>query len=233
LHHARFDYGEGFCLYNDVAFCGKYLLQEYKLDRILILDIDAHTGNGIYHYFQEEPRVLFIDVHQDPRGIFPYTGFADEIGTGKGKGFTINVPMPLYAGNECYQMTFESIVGPVTREFQPQIIICNGGADTHYLDNLTSLGLNLAGFRMLGERVSAMAEICGGKVIDLIASGYTRAVLPYCWMSTIAGLAGFNLHIDKPVLIPAELKREQPIDRTRQVIDEVKSHLKDYWACLR
>ena len=86
---------------------------------------------------------------------------------------------------------------------------------------------------MLGEKVSAMAEICDGKVIDLIASGYTRAVLPYCWMSMIDGLAGFNLKIDKPVLIPAELKREQPLYRTRQVIDEVKSHIKDYWKCLR
>ncbi|GAI07626.1 unnamed protein product, partial [marine sediment metagenome] len=102
MHHAQPAYGEGFCIYNDVAFCGLYLMQEYKSERILILDTDAHAGNGTCHYFYEEPRVLFIDLHQDPRSLYPGTGFAHQIGSGRGEGFTINIPMPVYAGYDSY-----------------------------------------------------------------------------------------------------------------------------------
>ncbi len=84
LHHAQRNYGEGFCVYNDVAFCGLYLMKTYELERILILDTDAHAGNGTSDYFYEDPRVLFIDLHQDPRTLYPGTGFAHEIGSGRG-----------------------------------------------------------------------------------------------------------------------------------------------------
>jgi acetoin utilization protein AcuC len=233
LHHAKPNYGEGFCLYNDVAFCARYLLHEYKLERVMILDTDAHAGNGTYEYFQEEPRVLLIDVHQDPMGVYPGTGFASQIGSGNGKGFTINIPLPLYAGYDSYKLVFETIVEPVTREFKPQIIIRNGGSDPHFEDSLTNLGLTIAGFRMLGEKVSAMAEICDGKEIDLIASGYNKAVLPHAWLSLISGLAGFNLKIVEPVPIPERIKTDQSLDRTKKVLEEVKGYLKDYWKCLR
>lgn len=233
LHHAKPNYGEGFCLYNDVAFCGRYLLQEYKLDRVLILDTDAHAGNGTYEYFQEEPRILFIDVHQDPMGLYPGTGFANQIGAGKGKGFTINIPLPMYSSFDSYRLIFESIIEPVAREFQPQIIVRNGGSDPHFEDSLTNLGLTVAGFRMIGDRVRALAELCDGKVVDLIASGYNRNVLPHSWLAFIAGLAGLNLKIPEPVPIPDRMKSDQSLDRTRQVIEEVKGYLKDYWKCLR
>ena len=82
LHHAKPNWGEGFCLYNDVAFAGTYLLENFGLDRILILDTDAHAGNGTAEYFYEDPRVLFIDVHQDPHTIYPGTGFTFQCGEG-------------------------------------------------------------------------------------------------------------------------------------------------------
>jgi acetoin utilization protein AcuC len=233
LHHASWGYGEGFCIYNDVAFCGKYLMKEYNLERILILDTDAHYGNGTYQYFQEDPRVLFIDIHQDPRGLYPYSGFANEIGSGKGLGFSINIPLPLYAGGDAYKLVFESIIEPVVQEFKPQFIIHNGGSDPHYIDSLTNLGLTIEDFRMIGGKLRKMSEICGGKEIDLIASGYTRAVLPYCWMALIAGLADFNIKIEKQVQLPAGMKRTQSIDKTEAVIAEVKANLKNYWSSLR
>jgi acetoin utilization protein AcuC len=233
LHHARWNYGEGFCLYNDVAYCARYLLEEYKLSRVLILDTDAHAGNGTYGYFQEDPRVLFIDLHQDPRGIYPGSGYANEIGAGDGKGFSINIPLPLYAGYDSYKLVFESIVEPVTREFQPQIIIRNGGSDPHFEDSLTNLGLTVKGFRMISERTRSMAEICDGKLIDLIVSGYNMDVLPNCWMALVAGMAGFDIKIDEPVQVPENLKTDQSLELTKQNIAEVKSYLKDYWKCLR
>lgn len=233
MHHAKPDYGEGFCLYNDVAFCGLYLMQEHKLERILILDTDAHAGNGTCQYFYEEPRVLFIDLHQDPRTLYPGTGFAHQIGSGRGKGFTINIPVPVYAGYDSYRLAFESVVEPVTQEFNPQIIIRNGGSDPHFADVLTSLGLPVRGFRMIGEKVREMAKVCDGKVIDLIFSGYNEKVLPYGWLALISGLAGIELEVEEPEPIPPRLSTDPSLSGTEKVVEEVRRQLKDYWGCLR
>jgi len=233
LHHAKPDYGEGFCLYNDVAFCGRYLIQEHNLERVLILDTDAHAGNGTSDYFYDEQKVLFIDLHQNPMTLYPGTGFADEIGSGNGKGFTINVPMPVYADYDSYELVFESIVKPVVREFNPQIIVRNGGSDPHFADGLTALGLPLRGFRMIGECVREMAEICEGRAIDLIASGYNIDVLPYGWLALIAGLTGTEISIEEN---EPDIRRPgaySSLEATEKVIEEVRNQLKDYWSCLR
>lgn len=233
LHHAKPSYGEGFCLYNDVAFCARYLMQEYKLERILILDTDAHAGNGTAEYFYEDKRVLLIDLHQDPRTLYPGTGFTYQIGAEDGKGFTVNIPMPVYAGYDSYQLVFETIVQPLAQEFKPQIIIRNGGSDPHFNDGLTSLGLPVKGFRMIGERVREIAKICDDKVIDLIASGYNREVLPYAWLALISGLAGIELEVEEPWIISQQIKTDPALSETKRVVKEVKYQLKDYWACMR
>jgi len=233
MHHAKPAYGEGFCLYNDVAFCGLYLMEEYKLDRILILDTDAHAGNGTAAYFYEEPRVLLIDLHQDPRSLYPGTGFTHQIGSGNGKGFTVNIPMPVYAGYESYRLAFDSIVEPVAQEFNPQIIIRNGGSDPHFADGLTSLGLPVRGFRMIGERVREMARVCDGKVIDLIASGYNERVVLYGWLALIAGLAGIELGMEEPEPASPRFSTDHSFAETEKVVEEVRRQLRDYWRCLR
>lgn len=233
LHHAKPSYGEGFCLYNDVAFCALYLMQEYELKRILVLDTDAHAGNGTCEYFYEDPRVLFIDLHQNPRTLYPGTGFAHQIGHANGKGFTVNIPMPVSAGYGSYQLAFESIVEPITEEFKPQIIIRNGGSDPHFNDGLTSLGLPVKGFKMIGERVREIARVCDDKVIDLIASGYNKNVLPHAWLALISGLAGIELEIQEPESIPQRFMSDLAFAQTEKLVDEVKNNLKDYWTGLR
>ena len=233
MHHAKPSYGEGFCIYNDVAFCGRYLMQEHKLERILVLDTDAHAGNGTCEYFYDEPKVLFIDLHQDPRTLYPGTGFAHQIGNDRGEGFTINIPMPVYAGYDSYQLAFESIIQPVTREFNPQIIIRNGGSDPHFADGLTNLGLPVVGFRMIGEQVREMAKVCDGKAIDLIGSGYNKNVLPYGWLALISGLAGIEYRMGEPEPVPPGLGTVNSLADTEKAVEEVRSHLKDYWTCFR
>ena len=233
MHHAKSAYGEGFCLYNDVAFCGLYLLQEHNLERVLVLDTDAHAGNGTCEYFYGEPRVLFIDLHQDPTSLYPGTGFAYQTGSGDGKGFTINIPMPIYAGYDSYELAFKSIVQPIAQEFNPQIIIRNGGSDPHFADGLTALGLPVSGFTMIGERVREMAQACDGKVIDLIASGYDEKVLPYAWLALLSGLAGIELDINEPEPVPLRFSADSSFDRTAMVLEEVRDQLKDYWISLR
>ncbi len=233
LHHAKPSYGEGFCLYNDVAFCGCYLIQKYGLERIVILDTDAHAGNGTMEYFYEDPRVLFIDLHQDPRTLYPGTGFIHQIGSGAGKGFTVNVPLPVGADYESYRLVFESIVEPLVKEFRPQVIVRNGGSDPHFSDQLTELGLPVAGFSMIGEKVRAMASVCAGRVIDLIASGYNERVLPYAWLALISGLAGWKLSVEELEQVPRRFATDAVQAQTQKIIDEVKDKLKPYWACLR
>jgi acetoin utilization protein AcuC len=231
LHHAKRSYGEGFCVYNDVAFSGLYMVQHYGLERVLILDTDAHAGNGTVEYFYKDSRVLFIDLHQDPKTVYPSTGFADQIGAEKGTGFTINVPLPERADERCYELVFNTVVIPVVQEFKPQIIIRNGGSDPHFYDGLTNLGLPIKGFKMIGEKVREMAEICGGKEIDLIASGYNRNVLPRAWLALLAGLAGIEIEIKEPE--SASFASELTYHNTEKVIDDVKAHLGTYWKCLR
>ena len=230
LHHAKPSSGEGFCLYNDVAFAALHLLKDYKLERIVILDTDAHAGNGTSAYFYRDRRVLFIDLHQDPSGLYPGTGFANQIGEGEGKGFTVNIPLPPGAGDASYRLAFESIVEPLVAEFRPQIIIRNGGSDPHFADGLTDLGLTVNGFRMIGEKTRRLAEVCGGREIDLIASGYNEAVLPAAWLALITGLAGIDMEIAEPA--PGSPPPD-PLPKTEKVLAEVKMNLKDYWACLR
>lgn len=231
MHHAKPNYGEGFCLYNDVVFAGKYLLKKYRLKKILILDTDAHCGNGTMEYFYQEPRILFIDLHQDPATLYPGTGFLNQIGEGKGRGYTINLPLPISAGNDSYQLVFEEIIEPVVKEFQPQIIIRNGGSDPHFADTLTQLGLTIEGFKMIGKKVSEMAEICQGRVIDLIGSGYNKKILPYGWLALISGLTGLKIKIKEPIPIPQRFQKDLVLEETKKVIAKIKENLKPYWQC--
>jgi len=229
LHHAKANYGEGFCIYNDVAFCAKYLMEKYKLKKILILDTDAHAGNGTMEYFYDDPRVLLIDLHQDPKTLYPGTGFINQKGFNRGEGFTVNIPLPPFAGDNSYRIVFEKIVEPLVKEFKPQIIIRNGGSDPHFADQLTNLGLSIEGFKMIGEKVRELAKICNGKEIDLIASGYTEKVLPFAWLALISGLIGTKIEIKESMPLPKFLK--DPVEETKEVIREIKKELKNYWRC--
>jgi acetoin utilization protein AcuC len=232
LHHARRNYGAGFCIYNDVAVCALNLLENHGLERVLILDTDAHAGDGTCHILYEEPRVLFIDLHQDPRTLYPGTGFAYEIGEGKGRGFTVNVPLPPGTSDKAYEYALDEIFAPLAEEFRPQIIIRSGGSDPHFADELTDLGLTLEGFTMIGRKVKEVAErVCQGRRVDLLGSGYNQTVLPYGWLALVAGAAGLDLDLKEPFLF--SMRKDSGLKETQQVIEEVKGNLKSYWPRFR
>ena len=232
MHHAKPQYGEGFCLYNDVAFAAHYVLNKYDLTRIAIIDTDAHAGNGTMEYFTDDSHVLFIDFHQDPETLYPGTGFINQIGTGSGKGYTINIPLPILARYATYQAIFDNIIEPILREFRPQMIIRNGGSDPHFKDNLTSLGLTVADFHRLGSKIRLYANtFCNGKVLDLIASGYNLDVLPFCWMALIAGLTNIEYAVHEPFPIPAQLKENTLADETEVLIKQLIKELSNHWNC--
>jgi len=141
--------------------------------------------------------------------------------------------MPVGAGDDSYKLVFESIVEPLVSEFKPQIIVRNGGSDPHFDDQLTELGLTVKGFKMIGEKTKEIAKVCDGKVVDLIASGYNEKVLPSAWLALISGLAGFNLDMEESEPVPQRFMSVTALAETGRVISDLRSNLKDYWACLR
>lgn len=223
LHHAKRNFGEGFCIYNDVAFCGLYLLKKYKIERILILDTDAHGGNGTMEYFYDDNRVLFIDIHQDPRTLYPGTGFIHQIGNKGGKGFTVNIPLPPHSGDLCYEFVFQEIVFPIVAKFKPQVIIRNGGSDPHFLDPLANLSLTEKGFLFIGQSLYQMIKENKAREIDLIASGYNLQTLSRCWGALLSGLLNIRWEISE------KKEFEEPIGKVKEVITEIKKVLRPYW----
>lgn len=239
FHHAGAANGEGFCVFNDVAITTKMLLNEYPVGRVLIIDTDAHQGNGTMDIFYDDPQVLFISIHQDPQTLYPGRGFVDEIGIGRGKGFTVNMPMPMFAGNEQYEFALNEIFVPLAKEYQPDVIIQNGGADPHYADQLTQLGLDLDGLNMVGKIVRKTVDETSKKLIDMIVSGYGDLV-PYGWLAIIAGVSGLSINFDEHVpeqkkIKPQQMERNKDAIwlQTQEVVDAVKAELKSYWRCFR
>lgn len=225
LHHARPNYGEGFCVYNDVVIAVKHAVRKYNLEKVLVLDTDAHAGNGTCEAFYSDPRILFIDMHRS--GIYPGTGFTGEIGEGKGKGFTVNLPLMTGTSDNAYEMIFDEIVYPVAEEFKPQMIVRYGGSDPHFKDPLTGLGLTLDGFKMLGKKVSEVSEeLCEARSMDLICSGYDQDILAQVWLTLITSLSGVDLDFEEQT--PANIKNQR-IQETNELIGKVKKELKPHW----
>jgi acetoin utilization protein AcuC len=228
LHHAKPSYGEGFCVYNDVVICAKHVIKKYALKKILILDTDAHAGNGTSQAFHSDPKVLFIDLHQ--RGIYPGTGNEDDVGDDEGKGYTVNVPLPPYANDRAYTFVFEELIFPLVKKFKPALIIRNGGSDPHVSDEITQLGLTLEGFRYIGRSTREIAKICDGKEVDLICSGYNPQVMPQAWSALISGLA--EVDIDLKEQFPLASEKTQGLEDVENVVKKVKGNLEPYWGRL-
>jgi acetoin utilization protein AcuC len=230
-HHAGRSYGGGFCLFNDVAVLVEYLRTEHNLERFLILDHDVHFGNGTSDIYYRDPTVLYISLHQDPRTIYPGTGFVWQIGEDKGEGYNVNVPLPPSTSDSTYLYALNETFVPLAEEFRPQIIIANGGSDPHFADTLGNLALTVKGFFELSHVVRETADrVCGGKLVLVPGSGYNTEILPLCWYALVAGAAGLTqMNVKEPYAPP-----EEPVHCRRTVektIDELKRLLRKKWAC--
>ena len=228
LHHAGEGYGGGFCVFNDVAVCARAMLERHGMDRVLVFDTDVHAGNGTMDVFYEEPRVLFISVHQDPRTLYPGTGFIDQLGEGPGEGSTVNVPLPPGADDVCMAKVLEEVFLPLVREFRPQAIIRNGGSDPHFMDGLGSLNISFQGLHHIGEVVAGAASEVGCGVVDLCCSGYNPHTVAQGWLALLSGVA--ELDVPLVELAPPPVADGSVLAETRRVISEVQSKLAKYWS---
>jgi len=230
-HHAGRSYGGGFCLFNDVAALIECLRTEYHLKRFLILDHDVHFGNGTSDIYYRDPSVLYISLHQDPRTLYPGTGFVWEIGEGQGEGFNANVPLPPGTGDETYLYALNEVFVPLAEEFKPEIIIANGGSDPHFADTLGDLNLSVKGFFRLAQLVGETADkVCNGRLVLIPGSGYNPKVLPLCWYALVAGVVGLKeISVKDPYDVPKE--PSQCRGTVEKTLDELKRLLRKHWTC--
>ena len=175
-HHAGTQRAMGFCLFNNVAIAAKYALKKYGLERIAIIDFDVHHGNGTQAAFYGNPGVLYISAHQSPH--YPGTGSIDEIGDGRARGTTVNVPLPAGCGDSEYQRVFEQVIVPVVTRFKPQLILVSAGYDAHWADELAMMRMTITGFARITRIIKEMAsQLCNGRLILSLEGGYNLTVL--------------------------------------------------------
>ncbi len=194
LHHAHPGRASGFCVFNDLAICIKRLQQEYGLQRIAYIDIDAHHGDGVVYGFYEDPGVLTVDFHEDGRYLFPGTGEQHEIGRGPGVGYKLNLPMPPYSSDLSLMYAFSELVPGLLRRFQPEFIILVAGVDGHSGDPLSDMNYSSASYLHITRHLRELAaELCQDRLIVWGAGGYSPATCALRWTEIAAALADYRL----------------------------------------
>ncbi len=216
-HHAMKARGGGFCYFNNLAVMIERLKREFKLRRIFVLDFDAHHGNGIQDIFYNDPSVLYMSLHQDPLTIYPGTGFIEEVGSGEGEGYTVNVPLPLGSGDVEYMGAMKEIFVPLTEQFEPELFAVSAGFDAYVDDPLTQLRLSTLAYGWLTRFVVEQAEgLCKGRVVFALEGGYMLDGLVAGVVNVVKNLTGEKTSIDTEPRCPS-------------IIDELKSVLASYW----
>jgi len=191
-HHAEKENAMGFCLFNNIAILARYLQKKHSLEKIAILDWDVHHGNGTQHTFEEDPSVFYISTHQFP--FYPGTGRATENGIGRGKGATLNCPMPAGAGDWEYEQAFALQILPALENYKPDAVLISAGFDAHLADPLGQINLSTEFYGWMTERVMEIAhKHSGGKILSLLEGGYDLNALPLCVAEHLRTLSGTDL----------------------------------------
>jgi acetoin utilization deacetylase AcuC-like enzyme len=212
-HHAGPNYAMGFCLFNNVAVATSELIHKYNLKRVLILDIDAHHGNGTQDIFYETNKVLYISLHEDPTA-FPLTGFTSEVGKKAGTGFTVNIPFPNGTDDLTYLKAFNQIAVPIMHQYKPQFILLSTGFDNHYTDPVGKLILSAQSYiKIFDTTLELASQYCQDKLVSVLEGGYNLQNLGKLACATTARMAE----------IPYTFKDKHPgaTLKTRRVAEKV------------
>jgi len=224
LHHSGPRIAEGFCYVNDIVIAIKRMLKSgYK--RIIYVDIDAHHGNGVQDAFYDSDEVLFISLHQSGETIYPFSGFENEMGEGKGRGYTVNIPLSEYTYDGAYVRAFTSIFTPLARVFKPECIVAQIGLDTVKKDPLTNLRLTNNGYcKIIAEIKKSCKKILalggGGYSVPDVVRGWTLAwsvlngIEPVDYFQGLVGGAvdGYDMAVDQlydePYNLPQGVRKD-------------------------
>jgi acetoin utilization deacetylase AcuC-like enzyme len=221
-HHAEPDRGMGFCLFNNVAIAAAYAKEKYGLKRILIVDWDLHHGNGTQHAFYDDPGVLYFSSHQYP--YYPGSGGFNEVGSGKGEGYTVNAPFPSGFGDAEYFSVYSKILEPVALEYKPELVLVSAGFDPFINDPLGGMKMTGEGFGALAGLVQDIARrSCDGKIMLALEGGYNPEGLRSGVRAVLQALLG------KPAPAPVNA----PSTRVAGVLERIVSVHRKYWKSLK
>jgi acetoin utilization deacetylase AcuC-like enzyme len=221
-HHAERHRVMGFCLYNNIAV-GAAHARSADARKVAIVDYDVHHGNGTQDIFQSNPDVLYVSLHQYP--YYPGTGAADEIGSGDGRGFNVNVPLEVGAVDEDYRVAFSSVVVPVLTQFEPDLILVSAGFDAHERDPLAGMRLTTRAFAAMTADLRRVADTCcSGRLVAVTEGGYDLRALADSMKTVVGVLAAENAEdFSWP-----EVTGVAPT-RGRAAVSAVKAALGSFW----
>jgi acetoin utilization protein AcuC len=196
-HHAHRGKASGFSYLNDAVVAINKLLAQGK--RVVYLDIDAHHGDGVQEAFYDTDRVLTISLHESGVYFFPGTGFEDETGTGKGEGFSVNVPFLAHTDDALFMKAFDEVAFPLIAAYDPDVLFTQLGADTFRTDPLTRLEITTQSYSYVLRKLKALqipwVAVGGG--------GYDTVNVARAWTIAWAIMNGVEL---PPRLPPAFVK---------------------------
>ena len=188
LHHARRDSAAGFCVFNDCGVAIETLRAVHGLRRVAYVDIDAHHGDGVFYAFEDDPDLVFADLHEDGRYLYPGTGAADETGSGAGRGIKLNLPMDAQAGDEAFHAAWDRAEAFVDAH-APEFILLQCGADSIAGDPITHLQYTAAAHAHAARRLCVLADRhCQGRLLAMGGGGYNRDNLARAWTAVLSEL---------------------------------------------
>jgi acetoin utilization protein AcuC len=189
LHHAARDTAAGFCVFNDCAIAIEAARRVHAIRRIAYVDVDAHHGDGVFYGFEQDPDVLFADLHEDGRFLYPGTGGRSETGRGPAVGTKLNIPMPPGAGDAAFMAAWEE-VERYLEEARPELILFQCGADSLAGDPITHLLYSEAAHAHAARRLRECADRhAQGRLLAMGGGGYNRTNLARAWTRVVEELA--------------------------------------------
>ncbi len=189
LHHAGRDHAAGFCVFNDLGVAVEYLRKKYGVRRIAYVDIDAHHGDGVFYGFEDDPDLIFADLHEDGRYLYPGTGSAEETGTGKAKGTKLNIPMPPGATDTDFHVAWRRVESYL-EDAKPEFILFQCGADSLEGDPITHLCYTEQAHADAAAALCRLAnKYCDGRIIGTGGGGYNRKNLARAWTRVVQSFA--------------------------------------------
>ena len=191
-HHATPTRAMGFCLLNNVAVSAAALAA--RGERVLLVDYDAHHGNGTQEAFLHDPSVLYVSLHEWP--LYPGTGALDEVGEGAGRGATVNLPLPAGATGDVYLAAFDEVIAPAAERFAPTWLVLSAGFDAHRADPLTGLDLSSGDFGLLTARLLELVP--PGRRLAFLEGGYDLRALRESSAACLAAMAGCVHEPERP-----------------------------------
>ena len=185
LHHAARNRAAGFCVFNDCGIAAEYLRKAFGLKRIAYVDIDAHHGDGVFYGFEDDPDLIFADIHEDGRYLYPGTGHAHETGTGRAKGTKLNIPVAPGADDAEFRRVWKRVEEYIDAQ-APEFIIMQCGADSLEGDPITHLRWSEEAHAEAAAALCLLAEKhCGGRIIGTGGGGYNRRNLARAWTRVV------------------------------------------------